>query len=240
MKPWTLRPADDFHLSLRQRLTSLRRETGFVATLCRAAWWGLVRTLSTGVSPSRSARARKPAQIRPFVLVANHASHIDALTLSAGLPMSLCDRTSALAAGDTFFTHLSISVFAALALNALPIWRRQTKRDYLTQLRERLAERSCVYLIFPEGTRSRDGSMAQFKPGLGALVAGTEIPVVPCHIAGAHRAWPPSAKFPRPRKIMLRIGQPITFAGVENDPDGWRDIAARAESAVRALAPAQP
>ena len=240
MKPWTLRPADDFHLSLRQRLTSLRRETGFVATLCRAAWWSLVRLYLFAFHRLEvHGRANLP-NVAPFILVANHASHIDALTLSAGLPMSLCDRTSALAAGDTFFTHLSISVFAALALNALPIWRRQTKRDHLTQLRERLGERRSVYLIFPEGTRSRDGSMAQFKPGLGALVAGTEIPVVPCHIAGAHRAWPPSAPFPRPRKIALRIGQPIIFAEVKNDPEGWRDIAARAESAVRALAPAQP
>ena len=61
-------------------------------------------------------------------------------------------------------------------LNALPIWRKQTRHEHLTAPRERLIDRGCVYLLFPEGTRRRDGMPAEFKSGVGALVAGTEVP----------------------------------------------------------------
>jgi 1-acyl-sn-glycerol-3-phosphate acyltransferase len=236
MDRWTLRPANDLELPARERLRSLRRESGFASTAVRAGWWLLVRAYLR-LYHRLEVRGREnlpPAP--PFVLVANHASHLDALTLAAGLPLAFCDRTHALAAGDTFFTTLWGSAFAAVALNALPIWRARTQRNHLTVLRERLAEERCVFLIFPEGTRSRDGTMAPFKPGLGALVAGAAIPVVPCHIAGAHAAMPPQARLPRPRRLALTIGAPLSFAGTAHQPDGWREIAAAAEAAVRALA----
>jgi 1-acyl-sn-glycerol-3-phosphate acyltransferase len=236
MQPWSLRPAEDHALGLRERLRSLRRESGFVSTICRLAWWLVVRGyLRLYHRLKVEGRHNLPREI-PFVLVANHTSHLDALILSAGLPLSLCDRASALAAGDTFFTTLSSSAFAALALNALPIWRSQTRREHLVALRQRLIDHRCVYLIFPEGTRSRSGAMEAFKPGLGSLVAGTEIPVVPCHISGAHQALPPHASLPRPRKITLRIGTPMTFAAIADRADGWREIAAVMEAAVRRIA----
>lgn len=236
MDRWTLRPANDIGQPVREQLRSLRRESGFVSTLARAAWWLLVRAYLRLYHRLRIRGRHHLPGAPPFVLVANHASHLDALTLAAGLRLELCDRTHALAAGDTFFTTLWGSAFAAVALNALPIWRAKTQRNHLSVLRERLAAERCVFLIFPEGTRSRDGAMAAFKPGLGALVAGADIPVVPCHIAGAHAAMPPQARLPRPRRITLTIGRPLSFADTGNNPDGWRTIAAAAEAAVRVLA----
>ena len=103
-------------------------------------------------------------------------------------------------------------------------------------MRDRLNEQACIYILFPEGTRSRDGAMAAFKPGLGCLVAGTSIPVVPCHIDGAFAAFPPGAKFPRACSIAVRIGAPLQFADASNDRTGWHAIAAWAETAVRGLA----
>src|SRR5258708_1235427 len=123
MQPWTPRPAPDHDLPLRERLRSLHRETGFVSTIGRFAWWLLVRTYLRLYHRLRvDGRGNLPRGL-PFVMIANHASHLDALTLSAGLPLSLCDRASALAAGDTFFTTLSNSACAALALDALTIRR---------------------------------------------------------------------------------------------------------------------
>ena len=59
------------------------------------------------------------------------------------------------------------------------------------------------------------------------------MPVVPCHLDGAHAALPPHAALPRPSRIRLRIGKPLTFAGVANDREGWRDIAGALEAEVR-------
>ncbi len=62
------------------------------------------------------------------------------------------------------------------------------------RLRTTLTSHDDCFLIFPEGTRSRSGTMGHFKPGIGMLVAGTEIPVVPCHIRGTQQAWPSDKK----------------------------------------------
>jgi 1-acyl-sn-glycerol-3-phosphate acyltransferase len=78
--------------------------------------------------------------------------------------------------------------------------------------------------------------MAPFKPGLGMLVAGTDVPVVPCHLGGCFEALAPGRRCPRPRRIRVRVGEPLTFAAVANDRAGWVHVAAAAEERVRALA----
>jgi 1-acyl-sn-glycerol-3-phosphate acyltransferase len=78
--------------------------------------------------------------------------------------------------------------------------------------------------------------MAAFKPGLGRLVAGTDVPIVPCHLRGTYEAMPAMKKFPRWKKISLRIDEPLSFSRVANDRAGWESISDAAESAVRHLA----
>jgi 1-acyl-sn-glycerol-3-phosphate acyltransferase len=82
--------------------------------------------------------------------------------------------------------------------------------------------------------------MGQFHAGLGLLVAGTKVPVVPCWIEGAFSAWPPDAKFPRARKLIVRIGVPMVFAATANDTRGWTEIAAVCEAATRMLGGVDP
>ena len=74
---------------------------------------------------------------------------------------------------------------------------------------------------------------------LGMLVAGAEVPVVPCYLDGAFRACPPDKTLPRPRKLTLDIGPALSFAAEPNQREGWRSIAERAEQAVRTLAAAR-
>ncbi|MFO0997037.1 MAG: lysophospholipid acyltransferase family protein [Alphaproteobacteria bacterium] len=236
MEDWKFRPAADHGLSLGDRLKSLQRETGLIGAIGRFVMWLLVRLYLRVYHRLRiRGRDNLPAH-PPFVLVANHASHLDALVLAACLPLGWCDRTFALAAGDTFFTSLSGSIMVTTMLNALPIWRKRTRREHLQALRSRLLEQSPVYILFPEGTRSRDGRMASFKAGLGPVVAGTTVPVVPCHIAGAFDAFPPSNHWPRPHPLGLAIGRPLHFAATGNTMDGWTSIATALEESVRALA----
>jgi len=92
-------------------------------------------------------------------------------------------------------------------------------------LRTRLVEDACVYVLFPKGTRTRDGWMGAFKPGLGMLVADTAVPIVPCHIRGAFQALSPGRHLPRPASITLRIGEPQTFQNISNCRKEWPQIA---------------
>jgi 1-acyl-sn-glycerol-3-phosphate acyltransferase len=78
--------------------------------------------------------------------------------------------------------------------------------------------------------------MSAFRAGVGMVVAGTAVPVVPCHLAGTFRALPADRKIPRRARIQLRVGPPRVFAGVANAREGWDAIAQELEQAVRGLA----
>jgi 1-acyl-sn-glycerol-3-phosphate acyltransferase len=69
------------------------------------------------------------------------------------------------------------------------------------------------------------------------IVAGTPVPVVPCSIAGAARAWPAESGWPRPRKVRLTIGRALNFETLPNSRKSWEQIAREAEDAVRRLIP---
>ena len=231
-----LRPARDHGLDPADRLRSLSRERGLGSVLLGSAWRALVRGYLAAFH-RLEVTGRENLPPAPFVLVANHASHLDALTLSAVLRGEAARRAHALAAGDTFFTSTRTSAFAAYAVNALPVWRKRTRPSEIATLRQRLVEDRLVYILFPEGTRCRDGAMAAFQPGIGALVAGSDVPVVPCFLEGAFAAWPPQRRFPRPGKLRLSIGAPVRCDDLPGGRAGWEETARRAEAAVRALAP---
>jgi 1-acyl-sn-glycerol-3-phosphate acyltransferase len=176
-----------------------------------------------------------PAQA-PFVIIANHASHLDALALASALSSRVYNRAFPVAAGDVFFETPITSIASAGLLNALPMWRKNCGPHALAELRARLLDEPCGYILFPEGTRSRDGQMQSFKAGLGMLTAGTRVPIVPCHLQGTFEAYPPNARLPHPRPIRLKVGKPLVFEALPNAREGWTRVAKETEAAVRELA----
>ena len=234
MKPWTLRPARDHGLTPGERLRSHGREPGLGSRAVAAGWRTLVRAY-LGAAHGLRVDGLEHLPEPPFVMVANHGSHLDALTLAAALPRRMAANAFALAAGDTFFSTAPVAAFAAYAVNALPVWRRRTTAADLDALRARLQEDRAVLILFPEGTRTRDGVMGPFRSGVGALVAGTPVPVVPCFLAGAWAAWPPGQKMPRPGPMRLVIGAALRFEEVARDREGTMRVAAVCEAAVRGL-----
>src|SRR5262249_32261664 len=153
MDEWRLQPARDQGLPIRQRWSSARRESGLVETVAQTVWWPLVRLyLAVAHRLTIEGRDHLPAA-PPFVLVATPASHLDALCLAAALPQRLRTRVFPVAAGDTFFESPARSAFAALCMNAIPLWRRNCGFHDLLELRARLVHEPCGYILFPEGTR---------------------------------------------------------------------------------------
>jgi 1-acyl-sn-glycerol-3-phosphate acyltransferase len=115
------------------------------------------------------------------------------------------------------------------------MWRKNCGPHALSELRRKLQEEKAIFIIFPEGGRTRTGSMMPFKHGLGMLVCETNVPVVPCGLIGTFEALPPNRKVPRPGTIKLIIGGPLNFAATPNNREGWSQIARSTESAVRGL-----
>jgi 1-acyl-sn-glycerol-3-phosphate acyltransferase len=236
MEPWNLEPAHDTGLSPNERFRSVRRESGLLESLAHHACFSLLRSyFAIAHRLTIVGREKLPAH-GPFVLAANHCSHLDALALGAALAPRHRERAFPIAAGDVFFQTKIISTFSAIMLNALPMWRKSCGPHALADLRRKLQEEKAIFIIFPEGGRSRDGCMMRFKHGLGMLVAETDVPVVPCGLVGTFEALPPHRKFPRPVAIKLVIGDTLQFASTANDRTGWSQIAASLESRIRALA----
>jgi 1-acyl-sn-glycerol-3-phosphate acyltransferase len=172
---------------------------------------------------------------KSFVLVANHSSHLDTLCLLAALPMRRLHRAFPVAAEDYFFRSLPRTWFAAVAMNALPFARQMRVRESLSICARLLAQPGHVLIIFPEGTRSQTGATQPFKSGIGALLAGRDVSVLPCYVQGAFRAWPKGRRLPRPRKVRLIIGAPRNYAVRGADRRDLCTIAAELQSAVEEL-----
>jgi 1-acyl-sn-glycerol-3-phosphate acyltransferase len=213
----------------------VRRESGLLESLVHHACFSLLRSyFAIAHRLTIVGREKLPAH-GPFVLAANHCSHLDALTLGAALAPRHRERAFPIAAGDVFFQTKMTSTFSAIMLNALPMWRKNCGPHALADLRGKLQEEKAIFIIFPEGGRSRTGSMMPFKHGLGMLVAETNVPVVPCGLVGTFEALPAQRDFPRPVAIKLAIGNPLQFASTANDRSGWSQIAKSVEFRVRDL-----
>lgn len=236
MNGWEFQPARDKDLHGIERHRSLRREDGLGASLCRLAWWAALRAGFRVWNRLRVTGRENLPESPPFVLVANHTSHLDALLLASLLPAKWRDKVSPVAASDTFFEKGTTAAFAAWFLNALAIRRRGMGAHDLEQMRERLNQDNAVFIIFPEGTRSRTGEMASFKSGIGSLVANGRIPVVPCHLEGCFRAWPPGGHFVKPTRLGIKIGKPLTFEDCTDDRAGWNEVAGRLHNSIADLA----
>lgn len=240
MEPWKLQPARDFGLPLLHRLRSTRREGGLIDAVAQLTARATVRAyLRLYHRVSHTGLENLPVE-PPFILIGNHCSHLDAVVLASMVPWAIRRRMYPIAAGDVFFETPVIAAFAAGIVNALPMWRKSVGRHALDDLRTRLVEDRCCYILFPEGRRSTDGTLLPFKPGLGMLIAGTDIPVVPCHIRGAFEALPRDRNIPRPRRISIHVGMPLDFSSAPNTREGWNHIAVETQAAVRALSGEPP
>src|SRR6201984_196920 len=203
MEPWQLQPARDTGLTPAERFRSVRRESGLLESMAQQACFSVLRIyFAIGHRLEITGREKLPAH-GPFVLVANHCSHLDALALGAALTPRHRERAFPIAAGDVFFQTTVSSTLSAIVLNALPMWRKNCGPHALTDLRGKLQEERAIFIIFPEGGRSRNGLMMPFKHGLGMLVAGTNVPVVPCGLIGTFEALPAGRNCPRPVAIKL-------------------------------------
>lgn len=172
---------------------------------------------------------------KSFVLVSNHTSHLDTLCLLAALPLRKLHRAFPAAAADYFFESVPRIWVAAVVVNALPFGRQTHIKQSLVLCQHLLQNQGNVLIIFPEGTRTVSGAMGKFKPGIGALLAGRDIPVLPCHLAGGFKAWPKGRVFPQARKVRLMIGEPRNFATLAPGKESANTIATELEQAVKEL-----
>jgi long-chain acyl-CoA synthetase len=177
---------------------------------------------------------------RNVLVVSNHASHLDMGLVKTALGAE-GERLAALAARDYFFdTPLKRAYFENFT-NLIPMEREGSLKASLRAAGEAL-RRGYHLLIFPEGTRSRDGELQPFFPTAGYLALSCGVDVLPVHLSGTYDALPAGARFPRRAPLEVRIGPPIPLArlralaeGAAGRGEGYRLATQEIEAAVRAL-----
>ncbi len=95
------------------------------------------------------------------------------------------------------------------ALGAFPVHRDATDREAFRRCVE-VIEGGEPLVLFPEGTRRSGPTVADLREGTAYLAARTDVPIVPVGIGGSEMALPKGTRFPRPVKIHLVIGEPMT------------------------------
>lgn len=151
----------------------------------------------------------------PFVVIANHSSHLDAPLIFGALPRRLSKNLSAGAAGDYFFSTWYKALPTTLFFNSFPIQRSgHANRTGHRGLAGRLLADGIPILLFPEGTRSRTGAMANFTPGAAALSISRNVPILPIALVGAYAAMPYGATVPVPGRPHVHVvfGRPLRAA----------------------------
>ncbi|MFQ5953397.1 MAG: 1-acyl-sn-glycerol-3-phosphate acyltransferase, partial [Candidatus Omnitrophota bacterium] len=149
-----------------------------------------------------------------YILFANHTSYFDGLLVAAAMPR---------------FPRLELFFVGFRPYFDVPIMRNLVRvariipLDFSPHFLEAL--RSCYYVmnngkslcLFPEGLRTLDGNIGEFKKGFGIITKETNTKLIPILIEGAYQAWPRTSKFPRRHPIKVRFGKALDPEKLEKE-----------------------
>ena len=156
------------------------------------------------------------------IYFANHGSHLDFATLWAALPKFAREKTRPVAARDYWGKNAFTRTVAVGMFNALLISREAlTRKDNpIEQMARAMNDEGHSLIIFPEGTRSLDGDMADFKPGIYHLA--NKVPtaeLVPVYLENLNRILPKGHLLPIPLLSRVVFGQPLKLEEGERKAD---------------------
>ena len=216
----------------------------------RAAFLEAVaRPLVWLLAKPRVVAPRVPAGTAPMLIVCNHVTAYDGPLVEYALPVHMRRRIAAAMLGEMLedFRHfrnpdrrpgekrfMLLGPLAYLLVTALfnvfPLPRRRDFQRSFAHAGEAL-DRGYHVLVFPEGTRSAAGELAQFRPGIGLLVKQSATAVLPVAIRGLGELKAGQKRWFRSGTIEVRIGEPVRFAPEESEAA----ITARLHAEVEAL-----
>lgn len=194
--------------------------------------------LSLGLGPMIDFYVRKSVRGRevfdtlehPVVFVANHSSHLDTPAILRAMPYKWRARTAVAAAADYFYKSRWRANGVALLFNTVPLGRSGGGLgNGATDHVDRLIEEGWNLVMFPEGTRSRDGEIGKVHSGAAVIAANHKVDIVPIYLSGTHKAMPPGQNWPqrlpgrffsRRHEVEVRFGEPIRA----RDADQRREV----------------
>lgn len=142
----------------------------------------------------------------PCIITPNHASWLDPIVIAASLSYAQAYQVRFAGWTGLLFDNVISRTFS-WAARVFPVDPDSAAASSLALARAVL-DRGNILVWFPEGRRTRTGALQPFQPGIGALIQGTEIPVVPAYITGSYDAAPTGRKVPRFFRLKVTFGTP--------------------------------
>jgi 1-acyl-sn-glycerol-3-phosphate acyltransferase len=189
----------------------VRPSSPFVETLAR--WWSRWWLVAGGVSLNVRGRELVDTD-RSYVVVANHRSDFDIMACFLAIPLPI----RYLAKKELFRVPVLASAMRSIGIIEIDREAHGTIHDQTNRQARALVAAGRSLIIYPEGTRSRDGSMRPFKKGAFTMAIASGLPVLPVTIHGSRETWPP-VRLVRGGTITVLIDSPI-----ETEDMGHADI----------------
>ena len=171
----------------------------------------------------------------PMLIVANHVTGFDGPILEYALPPAIRRRIAVAMSGEMLegYRHFRnagrpgaeakfyppgplIYVLLTALFNVFPLPRQRDFQRSFAHAGEAL-DKGMHVLLFPEGARSPDGSLARFRPGIGLLVKQSSVPVLPMAIRGLGELKMGGLRWFRSGTVEVRIGEPMRFSPAESE-----------------------
>ena len=181
------------------------------AVLRLARFWSRAILTAAGVKLTVNTHTQLDPRT-PYVFMANHASASDIFSLFVAVPFP-------------------VRMIAKKQLGRIPFfgWAMHAGRFIFIDRQNPIAARRSIeeaarrihsgqsVLLFPEGTRTRDGTMGPFKKGGFHLAIASGATIVPCGIRGSRAVWPKGSPLIHSGAIHVEVGEPISTAGLTDD-----------------------
>jgi 1-acyl-sn-glycerol-3-phosphate acyltransferase len=166
--------------------------------------WCFFRTLYATCFHWRVFNAERVPLKGPVILASNHASFLDPPLVGSGIK-----RGINYLARDTLFRFPGIG-WLLRKWNSVPVDRDGGGAAGLKAILDRLLAGGAI-ILFPEGTRTRDGKLQPARSGIGLTVIKSTATVVPVRVFGTYEAYGRHVKIPRPHRVMVKYGRPMNF-----------------------------
>ena len=138
------------------------------------------------------------------ILASNHASFLDPPLVGSGL-----SRDINYLGRESLFRYPGIGALLR-SWNSVPVDRDGGGAKGLKTILERLLAGGGI-ILFPEGTRTRDGQLQPARSGIGLTVIKSVAPVVPVRVFGTFEAYGRHITIPRPHRVIIKYGRPMNF-----------------------------
>ncbi|PTX95931.1 1-acyl-sn-glycerol-3-phosphate acyltransferase [Spartobacteria bacterium LR76] len=177
-------------------------------TLVYCIFYNLAKILAKTLFRMRVVHPERMIEEGPLILAVNHSSYFDP-------PLAgICSKRAVY-----YLARKSLLKWPVLGplfpdMNVIPVERDGNDMSALREVIKKVKEGNGI-VLFPEGTRSKDGGLQKAKAGIGLVIAKTQAPVLPMRIFGAYEAFPKGTKRMRFTRITVVIGEPIHFTKEE-------------------------